>query len=115
MTGVLTVAGLSFPASELGTTFGPTLSNPEETQMIGAFIVFALFLVWLARFHYKEIFFHAFQAGNVENHASYMENKIIFWGSCIGSLGLLAWFMFHGVSVGQATILIFFFVQRNPM
>lgn len=110
MTGVLAVAGLSFPASELGTTFGPTLSNPEETQMIGAFIVFAIFLVWLARFHYREVMGHAFQMNNKDSHPNYMEDKIIFWGSGFGALGLLAWFMFHGVSIGQATLLIFFFV-----
>ncbi len=110
MTGLLAIAGLSFPASELGTTFGPTLSNPEETQMVGAFIVFAIFLVWLTRLHYKEVAAHAFGLNTQGNHSNSMEDKIIFWGSWIGFLGLMAWFIFHGVSPGQAFVLIFFFI-----
>ena len=35
----------------LGITFGPTLSRPEETQMIGAYGVFFLFLFWIGRRH----------------------------------------------------------------
>lgn len=76
--------GLSFPASELGTTFGPTLSRPEETQMIGAFIVFAVFLVWLARFHYKELIYHAFQFKNYDDNPNFFSDKIIFWGLVSG-------------------------------
>ncbi len=109
-TGFLSVLGFSFPASELGTTFGPTLSNPEETQMIGAFIVFAIFLVWLARFHFKEMIYHAVQTNNHTNSPNYMENKITFWGTGIGFCGLLVWFMFHGISMYQSILLIIFFV-----
>ena len=110
MTGVLAIAGLSFPASELGTTFGPTLSNPEETQMIGAFIVFAIFLVWLARFHFKEVMVHAFTPTRSGNHPNLMEDKIIFWGSGVGFMALVGWFLFHGISLGQAVLLIIFFI-----
>ncbi len=108
MTGLLAMAGLSFPASELGTTFGPTLSNPEETQMIGAFIVFAIFLVWLARFHFKEIFVHAFAFSNPSHSPNYMGDKLVFWGSGMGFVILVAWFIFHGVSMVQAIVLIIF-------
>lgn len=108
MTGVLAMIGLSFPASELGTTFGPTLSNPVETQMIGAFIVFAIFLVWLARFHYKEIFIHAFALKNKSHSPNFLGDKLVFWGTAFGFFVMLGWFIFHGVTWGQAIILILF-------
>jgi len=78
------MAGLSFPASELGTTFGPTLSKPEETQMIGAFIVFSLFLVWLARFHFKEMVVHTFQPMHPGSNQNHLGDKINFYGLSFG-------------------------------
>jgi len=109
-TGLLSVMGLSFPASELGTTFGPTLASPEETQMIGAFIIFAIFLVWLARFHFKEMVTHAFQSGNPDSDPNYSGDKITFWGACFGFTSLVLWFSFHGVSILQSILLIVFFI-----
>lgn len=109
-TGILSVAGLSFPASELGTTFGPTLSSPEETQMIGAFIVFALFLVWLTRFHFKEILSHAFTFKSSDTDPHVMGDKIAAWGTGLGFLALVAWFSFHGVTLLQSMLLLLFFI-----
>ena len=109
-TGVLSVMGLSFPASELGTTFGPTLSHPEETQMIGAFIVFALFLVWLARHHFKKIMVHAFAFKNKNFDPNFLGDKITFWGTGFGCIALVTWFLFHGVGLIQSILLILFFI-----
>ncbi|WP_300464710.1 DUF6785 family protein [Desulfobacula sp.] len=109
-TGVLSVAGLSFPASELGTTFGPTLSNPEETQMIGAFIVFALFLIWIARFHFKTLLANATHFGSPGTSPGFIGDKIAVWGSLIGFIALAAWFSFHGVPLVQSVLLIVFFI-----
>jgi hypothetical protein len=109
-TGVLSVTGYSFPASELGTTFGPTLSSPEETQMIGAFIVFAIFLIWLARFHFAEMTKNALRFGQGNNHSNHTDDKLAFWGTGFGFIMLVIWFSFHGVSVFQSIVLITFFV-----
>jgi hypothetical protein len=109
-TGVLTVAGWSFPASELGTTFGPTLSSPEETQMIGAFIVFAVFLVWLARFHFMGITRNAFTFGQKNAGPGQVTDKIAFWGTGAGFFFLTVWFSFHGVAVWQSILVIVFFL-----
>ncbi|MFH1152736.1 MAG: DUF6785 family protein [Pseudomonadota bacterium] len=109
-TGVLTVMGLSFPASELGVTFGPTLSRPEETQMIGAFVVFFAFLMWLARFHFKGILVHAISRGPARDMTqSAAGDTLAFWGALAGSGILVLWFVFHGVSVLNALVLIVFF------
>ena len=109
-TGLLSVMGLSFPASELGTTFGPTLSSPEETQMVGAFLVFAAFLVWLARFHFKDITQNAFNFKHHPSGQTHMGDKIAFWGTGIGFFALIVWFSFHGVTLGQSILLIVFFI-----
>jgi len=109
-TGVLSVTGYSFPASELGTTFGPTLSSPEETQMIGAFIVFAIFLIWLARFHFIEMTKNALRFGQGNNNSTHADDKLAFWGTGFGFITLMIWFSFHGVSIFQSIVLIAFFI-----
>jgi hypothetical protein len=109
-TGVLSVAGLSFPASQLGTTFGPTLSSPEETQMIGAFIVFAIFLVWLARFHFMEMTRHAFDFRTNDSLPKHTGDKIAFWGTSMGFIALTIWFTFHGLTLLQSILVIIFFI-----
>ncbi len=108
-TGVLSIAGYSFPASELGTTFGPTLSRPEETQMVGAFIVFFLFLFWLARFHFKDIICLAFSKNNASLSEDALGDKIAFWGTFIGSFLVICWFIFHGLSFITAMVITIFF------
>ncbi len=108
-TGALSVAGWSFPASELGTTFGPTLSSPEETQMIGAFIIFAFFLIWLARFHFMGITRNAFGFRHQNSNVDHTIDKIAFWGTGAGFFFLVLWFSFHGVAVWQSILLIVFF------
>ncbi len=109
-TGILSVTGYSFPASELGTTFGPTLSRPEETQMIGAFIVFAIFLIWLARFHFIEMAKNALRFGQGNNNSTHTDDKLAFWGTGFGFITLMIWFSFHGVSIFQSIVLITFFI-----
>ncbi len=110
LTGILSVAGLSFPASQLGTTFGPTLSSPEETQMIGAFIVFAIFLIWLARFHFIEMTRHAFDFQTNNSSPRHVGDKIAFWGTSFGFIALTIWFLFHGLTLLQSIIIIIFFI-----
>lgn len=109
-TGILKVSGYSFPASELGTTFGPTLSLPEETQMIGAFIIFFLFLFWLSRLHFKAIITHAFfKHTRMEMPEDFHMDIMAFWGTLVGFMVLLMWFLYHGVRPVNAIIIIFFY------
>ncbi|UIJ39277.1 hypothetical protein LWC08_06835 [Desulfobaculum bizertense] len=56
LSGILSVAGLNAPESALGVTFGPEFSRPEQAQSIGAAIVFAFFILWLARRELLAIF-----------------------------------------------------------
>jgi hypothetical protein len=54
--GLLQSLGWHLPAAALGTTFGPVVSRVEEMQMVGAFAIFFLFILWLARDHLKLLF-----------------------------------------------------------
>jgi len=110
VTGILGVAGFSYPASELGTTFGPTLTQPEETQMIGAFIVFFFFLIWLARHHLATVAGHAlFLKRDSANPGHRNEDTLAFWGTVMAGGAMLAWFLAHGVCLGPALGIIGFF------
>ena len=107
--GVLNVLGYSIPAAALGVTFGPTLSQPEETQMIGAYIVFFLFLFWLARHHFKDILFQSFGfRGGYDRDRMY--NTLSFWGFFFGSAGVIGWFLYFGMPFWAAicTVAAFF-------
>jgi hypothetical protein len=55
LVGGLELFGYRIPETALGITFGPTLARPEETQMIGAYGVFFMFLLWLARDHLRTV------------------------------------------------------------
>jgi hypothetical protein len=63
--GLLSIMGYTIPAASLGITFGPTLARPEETQMIGAYGVFFLFLLWLSRHHLKNVVQQAIRPGPI--------------------------------------------------
>ncbi len=110
--GVLNLIGYSVPASELGVTFGPTLTQPEEMQMIGAYGVFFLFLVWLARHHLYRVMKQSLglQAAG-EDVTEWFDVRISFWGLILGMVVLVAWFVWHGMTVVTATLLVCSFLM----
>ncbi|MFC1820076.1 DUF6785 family protein, partial [Thermodesulfobacteriota bacterium] len=112
--GLLSLLGYNIPAASLGITFGPTLSRPEETQMIGAYVIFFLFLVWLARHHLLDILRQAFgfgKGGSDKNE--WISTRSAFWGFILGSLGIMAWARYFGMSllVSFLVIATFFMVM----
>jgi hypothetical protein len=110
--GLLNVLGINIPAAALGVTFGATLSRPEETQAIGAYMVFFLFLAWLARFHFLDIFLKAFgRRKDQDPKAEWITSPPAFWGVVAGSIGLVAWCHHYGLPIGAAVlVLIAFFM-----
>ena len=96
--GVLYVLGLNIPESALGVTFGPTLSRPEETQMIGAYLVFFVFLAWLARFHFVEVLQKGFNLKKDENpEQEWLSTRLAFWGAVGGGLAIVVWCTYLGI------------------
>ncbi len=112
--GLLNLLGYNIPASALGITFGPTLSRPEETQMIGAYGIFFFFLLWLARHHLFDVLRQAFGFGE-KNHSEteWFSTRFAFWGFVLGSLGLMLWVHFFGVSflTSFVVVAVFFMVM----
>ncbi|QGY39441.1 hypothetical protein GM415_04665 [Pseudodesulfovibrio cashew] len=119
--GLLYVLGWQLPEAALGTTLGPDLARPEGAQTIGSYLVFFLFLVWLARHHLKETITCMLRPAC---HSEVVEHKGKFditprewdppvwplWGLCLGMLGLAAWCWFFGLPLAAALLLPFMFL-----
>jgi len=108
--GLLSVLGLNIPAAALGVTFGPTLSHPEETQMIGAYFVFFLFLAWLARFHFINIVRQGLgfkKEGQLESE--WLSTRFAFWGFILGSLAIVLWCHYFGIPFLFSFLVVFAF------
>ncbi len=110
LVGLLSVLGVNIPAAALGVTFGPTLSRPEETQMIGAYIVFFLFLGWLARFHFLDTACKAVGIRKDEDPAGeWLSTPLAFWGFVVGGLAIVAWCAAFGIPLAASFLVVVFF------
>jgi hypothetical protein len=112
--GVLGMLGYNIPTASLGITFGPTLYRPEETQMIGAYGVFFLFLIWLARYHLKEVVLMALGVSKQRQvEPGWMSVRVSFWGFVIGGCLLTLWLWHFGLSLLTAFVVLgaFFMVM----
>lgn len=105
--GILDLLGYSIPVSELGVTFGPTLARPEEMQMIGAYGIFFLFLVWLARLHLLDVLRLSFFITKPKGDRSeWFDVRISFWGAAIGILLIIWWYVELGMTPLTATLVV---------
>lgn len=105
--GLLSVLGYDIPAAALGVTFGPTLARPEETQMIGAYGVFFLFLFWLARHHFADVLRRSVGLSTSSDlEAEWLSIRFSFWGVVIGSLVLMIWLNYFGLPFGFAVLVL---------
>lgn len=112
--GVLDVTGLALPPGALGATFGPTLAAVEETQMIGAYAVFFLFLLWLSRSHLAMVARNAVGlAGATPSDSEWFSLRASFWGGLAGMALLAAWCVRFGMPLlpALAVPLLFFVVS----
>lgn len=105
--GLLGLLGYNIPAAALGVTFGPTLSRPEETQMIGAYGIFFIFLLWLARHHIKDVVRHAVSLRRGDDSGTeWFSTTGSFWGFVIGSLCIMVWSNHYGMPFMASFLLI---------
>jgi hypothetical protein len=96
--GLLSLFGLNIPAAALGVTFGPTLSRPEEMQMVGAYLVFFVFLAWLARFHFQDVLQKSFGLKRDRDlQQEWLSTRLAFWGAVGGGLGIVLWGYYFGI------------------
>jgi hypothetical protein len=98
--GLLNLLGYNIPAATLGITFGPTLSRPEETQMIGAYGVFFLFTLWLARRHLLVVLRQAFGFEREDpSLGAWFSVRLSFWGFIIATAGIVIWCHSFGMTL----------------
>lgn len=108
--GFLHLLGYSIPISELGTTFGPTLTRPEEMQMIGAYGVFFFFLIWLARHHLLQVSKESlFLTQPNKMRTEWFDVRVSFWGSALGLVAICYWFIFLGMKPITAILVVLSF------
>jgi hypothetical protein len=105
--GILNLLGYSIPVSELGVTFGPTLARPEEMQMIGAYGIFFLFLVWLARLHLFDVCKQSlFITKPVAAKSEWFDVRISFWGAGVGFALIIWWYIRLGMAPVTAVLVV---------
>ncbi len=105
--GILNLFGYTIPVSELGVTFGPTLARPEEMQMIGAYGIFFLFLVWLARLHLLDVCRQSFFLKKPSpDRSEWFDVRISFWGAIIGFAAIIWWYIRLGMAPVTAIVLV---------
>jgi uncharacterized membrane protein YuzA (DUF378 family) len=112
--GLLGVFGYNIPAASLGITFGPTLARPEETQMIGAYGIYFLFLVWLARKHLLQVFRQSVGLESIPPiHTEWFDPRVSAWGFVLGMLAIMVWCSYFGMPFLVAAFLVgvFFMVM----
>ena len=96
--GLLYFLGLNIPAAALGVTFGPTIARPEEMQMVGAYLVFFVFLAWLARFHFLDILQKGFGfKKGLNEEQEWLSTRLAFWGAVGGGLAIVLWCHYFGL------------------
>lgn len=108
LAGGLAASGLQATPAGLSETFGPTLSRPEETQTIGAYVVFFLFLLWLARFHLRHAGLAAL--GLAKSEAASGEQWLgpgpSLWGALLGFAGLVLWCVHFGLGLVSSVVVL---------
>jgi hypothetical protein len=105
--GILDLLGYSIPVSELGVTFGPTLARPEEMQMIGAYGIFFLFLVWLARLHLLDVCKQSlFLKKPTSGRSEWFDVRISFWGAIFGFASIIWWYIWLGMAPASAVLVV---------
>ncbi len=119
--GLLYVLGIQLPEAALGTTLGPDLARPEGAQTIGSYLVFFIFLVWLARHHLKETI-TCFLRPTCHNIGESGRGKFDsvpeewgppiwpLWGLVIGMACMTGWCWFFGLPIVAALLLPIMFL-----
>lgn len=96
--GLLSVLGYNIPAGAMGVTFGPHLTRPEETQMVGAYGVFFIFILWLARHHLADVLKQAFGLSKADRSSTeWYGIRLSFWGFTAGIIGIMLWLNHFGM------------------
>jgi hypothetical protein len=76
-------------------------------QMVGAYGVFFIFLIWLARYHLWDVSRQAFGRAPLEPaHAAWFSNRLAAWGLIGGTLVLVIWLNLLGIRLWVSGLVI---------
>lgn len=103
--GILQSTGMQIPDSALGTLFGPVISRPEETQVIGASLVFFCFMIWLAREYLLDTARQCLRPDPEATGTGWISPRASLLGAAAGLAALCAWSAFWGMGLGSAVLL----------
>lgn len=103
--GFLQASGLRIPDSAMGTLFGPSISRPEETQIIGASVVFFGFMLWLAREYLADALRQWFGGKADPGEVSWIPAKYSLMGVFLGISALCLWSAACGIGLTTAVLL----------
>jgi hypothetical protein len=103
--GLLGLFGVAIPSIALGTTFGPGVAKIEETQMIGAYAVCALFILWLSRRHIRSLIFDRTYLARDGEYAALVHPRTGLLLLAVGYFATAVWLMMVGM--GTAAVLPF--------
>lgn len=103
--GILQTSGLRIADSALGTLYGPSISHPEETQAIGASLVFFCFMIWLARSYLAGVFRQFFQTTHTSHEVGWIPAKYSMMGVFLGIAALCLWSAACGMGLTAAVML----------
>lgn len=105
--GLLQTLGWRLPAAALGTTFGPVVSRVEEMQMVGAFAVFFLFILWLARDHLRLLFLSVFRGREmIQECHGLLCPRIALYLFLGGFVGVILWLNLFGMDLLPAILFL---------
>jgi len=105
--GLLQTLGWRLPAAALGTTFGPVVSRVEEMQMVGAFAVFFLFILWLARDHLRLLFLSVFRGREmIQECHGLLCPRIALYLFLGGFVGVVLWLNLFGMDLLPAILFL---------
>ncbi len=103
--GFLQTSGLRIADSALGTLYGPSISRPEETQIIGASLVFFAFILWLARAYLADVLRRCFRGNSQKDDVGWIPARYSLMGVFIGISALCLWSMACGMGLAAAAML----------
>ncbi|MCX7823698.1 MAG: hypothetical protein N2260_09700 [Syntrophobacterales bacterium] len=106
MPGVLGLFGMAIPDIALGTTFGPGVARVEETQMIGAYGICALFILWLSRYHIRGLIFDPLYLTKDVEYSGLFHPRVGIFLFLLGYLLMVLWLIFFGVDAAVAVLFL---------
>jgi hypothetical protein len=105
LAGILHTVGLQIPDSALGTLYGPSVSRPEETQAIGASLIFFGFMIWLSRVYLGDVIRQCFHPTPDTSEVGWIPARYSLMGVIIGMAALCIWSTAYGMGLSTAVML----------